>query len=89
MLRAAIDLAGTAWMAARRAPGSGASLLRVGKATAVALALLAAMTLPDGLWTRIVICIVVLAGYLLACWHWLLTDEDRRIVRKRIPGLRA
>ncbi|HMP74969.1 MAG TPA: flippase [Kiritimatiellia bacterium] len=89
VLRAAIDIAGTAWMAARRAPGSGASLLRVGKATAVALALLAAIAWQDGLLTRIAASAVVLAGYLLGCWRWLFSDEDRRIVRKRIPGLRA
>ncbi len=85
VLRASFDLAGTAWMAARRAPGSGASLRRVSAAALLTLILLGAATIPSHLAIKSFVSASFLAGFALFAWNWLFTDEDRRIIRKRLP----
>lgn len=85
VLRAALDLTGTAWMAARRAPGSGASLLRVGIAAGTALLLLAGVAFIPGFWLRCGVALGFLVVFILLCWACLFSDDDRRMILKRIP----
>lgn len=86
VLRATFDLAGTAWMASRRAPGSGASLRRVSIAAALTLLMLAAATIPTHLLLKCAISALFLSIFALFSWKWLITPEDRRIILKRLPN---
>ncbi|MCZ7592514.1 MAG: hypothetical protein M5U15_10345 [Kiritimatiellae bacterium] len=85
MLRAALDLTGTAWMAARRAPGSGPSLRRIALAAFFALVLMAIAGSLTQLRPKIAVAIFLLIFALAVFWLWLLTPEDRRIIQKRLP----
>ncbi len=85
VVRAAFDLAGMSLMAARQAPGSGASLRKIGLAAGLALLLLALLAQPAHLGLRIGTLALALAAFTALCWTWLLTPEDRRIIRKRLP----
>lgn len=89
VLRAALDLTGTAWMAARRAPGSGPSLRRIALAALISLGLLAGVAVVHGLLWKIGVCVLVLAASTTVCWRWLFTPGDRRIILKRLPGVRS
>lgn len=85
VLRAALDLTGTAWMAARRAPGSGPSLRRIALAAFFALVLMAIAGSLTQLGPKIAVAIFLLIFALAVFWLWLLTPEDRRIIQKRLP----
>jgi O-antigen/teichoic acid export membrane protein len=84
VLRAAIDLAGTAWMAARRAPGSGASLRKVGAAAGFALGCFAFMSILNGWALKTGVCILLTAGFGVGTWTALFSPEDRLILLKRL-----
>ena len=82
LLRAAADLAGMSIMAARRAPGSAASMVRIGVAAGVALLFLAVAAQPDVLSIRLALFVVLGLAFAGICWCWLFTDDDRRIALK-------
>lgn len=84
VLRAALDFAATAWMASRRAPGSGASMRRIGLASAIALVLLALSAVPTGWPTKLTAILLIGALFAAGAWNWLFTPSDRRIVLKRL-----
>lgn len=87
LLRAAFDAICLFAIAARQAPGSGASLRRVAPAAAIALVLLGLGALPHG-WTIKVLCSGgAIAIFAAICWVWLFVESDRSAVRKRINQL--